>query len=582
MPNIDTRGTCPAAARPRARPMLGGLWAAAAATPLILGNGNFYTAEDGQPRAQAVVVVGGRITFVGSTADALRRTAQQARRIDLHGATVLPGLTDAHAHLSAIGERELTFNLEGTGSLAELKNKLRERAAQVAPGSWLFGRGWIESRWIPATFPTRKDLDEAAPDRAVVLERADGHALVANSLALQRAGIDRDTPDPPGGSIFKDSGGEPTGMLIDNAQDMVEHLLPPPTDAESSKALEVGAQRSVRMGWTQLQIAGNSFHEVDQLCRLYAAGRIQLRLYDAIRGPGGDARRLLSEGPSLHRCGDKLTVRTIKLYIDGALGSRGAALLEPYSDSPASHGLLVNTEATLFPILTAALRRGIQVETHSIGDRGNRIMLDLYERAFAAVPASQRAVAEPRWRIEHAQILSAADIPRFAQLGVIASMQPSHAISDLYFAPARLGPGRLAGAYPWRSLLESGAVVAGGSDAPVEKGDPLIEFYAAVSRRSLDGFADANWHPEQRVSRAQALKMLSLAPAYAAFEEKERGSIAAGKLADFTVLSGDIMTLPEPQILNTHVLMTVIGGDVVYAAPDAPTPMPAPDDALQR
>jgi predicted amidohydrolase YtcJ len=231
---------------------------------------------------------------------------------------------------------------------------------------------------------------------------------------------------------------------------------------------------------------------------------------------------------------------------------------------------LVNSTATLFPLLTAALRRGIQVETHSIGDRGNHIMLDLYERAFAAVPVSQRAVAEPRWRIEHAQILSPADIPRFAHLGVIASMQPSHAISDLFFAPARLGPERLAGAYAWHSLLDSGAVVAAGSDAPVEKGDPLVEFYAAVARRSLQGFADANWHLEQRVSRAQALKMLSLSPAYAAFQEGERGSIVAGKLADFTVLSADIMTIPEPQILTSHVLMTIIGGEVVYAVPDAP------------
>jgi predicted amidohydrolase YtcJ len=570
MPNIDTHGGKRGDRQAGARNMLGRLRVAAAAAPLILSNGNFYTAADDQPRAAAVVVVDGRITFVGETPDALRRAPPGARQIDLHGATVLPGLTDAHAHLSGIGERELTFNLEGTKSLAELKNKLRERAAQGERGSWLFGRGWIESRWIPPVFPTRQDLDAAAADRPVVLQRADGHALVANSLALKRAGIDRNTPDPPGGTIFKDAAGEPTGLLIDNAMEQVEHLLPPPTAAESAAALEVGARRSVRLGWTQLQIAGNSFHEVDQLCQLYAAGRIQLRLYDAIYGPSADANRLLSEGPAPQRCGGKLAVRGIKLYIDGALGSRGAALLEPYSDSSASRGLLVNSTATLFPLLTAALRRGIQVETHSIGDRGNHIMLDLYEQAFAAVPVSQRAVAEPRWRIEHAQILSPADIPRFAHLGVIASMQPSHAISDLFFAPARLGPERLAGAYAWHSLLDSGAVVAAGSDAPVEKGDPLVEFYAAVARRSLQGFADANWHLEQRVSRAQALKMLSLSPAYAAFQERERGSIVAGKLADFTVLSADIMTIPEPQILTSHVLMTIIGGEVVYAAPDAP------------
>jgi len=571
MPNIDTRAAnLSRSSGSGPRNMLGRLRAAAAAAPLVLGNGNFYTANELQPRAAAAVVVDGRITFVGATPDALRRAPPGARRLDLHGATVLPGLTDAHAHLSGIGARELSFNLEGTKSLAELKNALRARAAGGKPGAWLTGSGWIESRWSPPVFPTRQDLDAAVADRPVVLKRADGHALVANSLALQRAGIDQNTADPPGGSIFRDAAGTPTGMLIDNAMALVERLLPPPTAQETARALEVGARHSVQLGWTQLQIAGNSFHEVEQLCRLYAAGRIQLRLYDAIYGPSADADRLLSEGPDPQHCGGKLAVRGIKLYIDGALGSRGAALLEPYSDSSGSRGLLLNQPQDLFPLLTAALRRGIQVETHSIGDRGNRIMLDLYARAFAAVPVSERAVAEPRWRIEHAQIVNPSDIARFAQLGVIASMQPSHAISDLFFAPARLGPERLAGAYAWHSLLESGAVVAGGSDAPVEKGDPLVEFYAAVARRSLQGFADANWHPEQRVSRAQALKMFSVAPAYAAFQERDRGSIEVGKLADFTVLSADIMTVPEPQILTSHVVMTIIGGEVAYAAADAP------------
>ena len=583
MPNTDTRSRkvhdSPNSRRLMLRPLRAACLAVfsgfplchAAPAALVLDNGNIYTAAEAAPRAQAVVIVEGRITFVGSSTDALRRAPAGARRIDLHGVTVLPGLTDAHAHLEGIGMRELTFNLEGTSSLAELKNKVRERAGGLAPGAWVEGSGWLESRWQPPAFPTRRDLDAVSGDHPVVLTRADGHALVANSVALKRAGIDRNTADPPGGSISRDAGGEPSGMLIDRAQDLVMKLVPAPTEAETAKALEVGAQRSVRLGWTQLQIAGNSFHEVELLCRLYATGRIQLRLYDAIQGPGADAQRLLAEGPSINRCGNKLSVRGIKLYIDGALGSRGAALLAPYSDAPGSRGLLVNTEDTLFPILTEALRRGIQIETHAIGDRGNRIMLDLYERAFAAVPVNQRAVAEPRWRIEHAQILSAVDIPRFARLGVVASMQPSHAIGDLYFAPARLGPERLSGAYAWRSLLDSGAVVAAGSDAPVEKGDPLIEFYAAVTRKSLQGFSDANWHLEQRVSRAQALKMLSLSPAYAAFQEKERGSIEPGKLGDFSVLSADIMTIPEPEILTAHVLMTIIGGEVAYASPDAPT-----------
>jgi hypothetical protein len=467
--------------------------------------------------------------------------------------------------LAGIGFRELSFNLEHTASLTDFKKQLRERAKQGRPGDWLTGRGWIESRWTPAAFPTRADLDQVVNDRPVVLERADGHALVANSVALKRAGIDRRTPDPPGGKILMDPAtGEPTGMLIDNAMDLVQRLAPSAADQDVLKALEAGAQRSVKFGWTQLQIAGNSFHEVDLLCKLYAEGRIALRLYDAIYGPGPDVRRLLTEGPSINRCGGKLTVRSIKLYIDGALGSRGAALLEPYSDSPSSRGLLVNDPDVLYPILTQALKRGLQVETHAIGDRGNRIMLDLYERAFASVPLKDRPVAQPRWRIEHAQILDPVDIPRFARLSIIASMQPSHEISDMFFAPARLGVARLAGAYAWRSLLDSGAVVVAGSDAPVEKGDPRVEFYAAVARRSLDGVSEAALHPEQRVSRDQALKMLSIWPAYAAFQEKERGSIEVGKQADFTVLSDDIMSVPEPAILRTHVVMTIIGGEIVY------------------
>jgi predicted amidohydrolase YtcJ len=320
----------------------------------------------------------------------------------------------------------------------------------------------------------------------------------------------------------------------------------------------------VRLGWTQLQIAGGTLAEVERLCTLYREGRIRLRLRDAINGPGEDAQQLLAGRVARKPCGERFTVGTIKLYMDGALGSRGAALLAPYSDAPESSGLLLNTGAQLFPVLTEALRQGIQIETHAIGDRANRLVLDLYERAFAAVPPAERKVAEPRWRIEHAQVLDAADLPRFAALGVIASMQPSHAISDLYFAPARLGPERLKGAYAWRSLIDSGAVVAAGTDAPVERGDPIQEFYAATVRRSLDGFDDDDWHREERVSRAAALRMLTSAPAYAAFEERDRGTLEVGKLADFTVLSQDLMTVPEEKLLDTRVVMTVIGGEIAF------------------
>ncbi len=532
---------------------------------LLLLNANVYTADEKNPRAEAVLAVNGRITFVGSKAEAEKRAPQDVKRLDLAGLTVFPGLTDGHAHLEGIGERETSFNVEGVKSVAELKERLRTEAAKGKPGEWLSGSGWIESRWTPPTIPSKADLDAAVPDRPVLLWRVDGHGAVVNSLALKAAGIDRNTVDPPGGKILKDAAGEPNGMLIDNAIEQVSNLIPPAPEAELIKELDVGAARSVRMGWTQLQIAGNSFGEIDRLCALYQQGRIKLRLYAAIGGPGEDADRLLKSGPLLNHCSDRFTVRGIKLYIDGALGSRGAALLEPYSDSPGNTGLLVIEPETLMPVLAAALRQGVQIETHAIGDRGNRIMLDLYEKAFATVPVVERKVAEPRWRIEHAQHLTAVDIPRFAKLGVIASMQPSGAISDLFFAPSRLGPERLAFGYAWRPVIDAGGIVAAGSDAPVEEGNPIVEFYAAAVRKSAEGFSDANWHRELRVTRTEALKMLSLWPAYAAFQEKDRGSIEAGKQADFTVFATDLMTVPDDQILKSHVAMTIIGGEVVYS-----------------
>ena len=531
---------------------------------LLLTNATIYTGNSAQPRAEAVLAIDGRIAYVGTSAESLRRAPTDARRIDLQGQTLLPGLTDSHAHLSGIGWRELYFDLTGVESLAAMQQRLRERAAKDQ-SPWIVGRGWIESRWTPAAFPTRLDLDAAVADRPVVLERIDGHAIVVNSLALKIAGIARDTASPRGGEILKDPvTGEPTGMLIDGARALVEDLVPPPTEEELKLALETGANRSLRVGWTQLQYAGTTDTEIRLLCQLYAERKITLRLYAAIEGPGPDAERLLARGRGDRSCSERLVVRGIKLYMDGALGSRGAALLAPYSDSPKSIGLLRNEPDEILRIATAALKSGIQVEIHAIGDRGNRLVLDLYEKAFASVPPSERAVVEPRFRIEHAQVLAPADIPRFAKLGVIASMQTSHAISDMYFAPSRLGPDRIKGAYAWRSLLDAGAIITGGSDAPVEQGDPIIEFYAAVTRRTLDGYAGPDWGLEQRLTREEALRMLTYWPAFAAFQEKERGTIEVGKLADFTVLSADILQVPDAQILKARVAMTIVGGEVVY------------------
>ena len=536
------------------------------ATPaydLMLYNGNIYTGDESHPRAEVVMVHDGRITYVGTNEEANRLPAGPQRSIDLHGATVVPGLNDAHMHLGGVGFRELEFNLEGTTGIADLRAKLQARVASIGPKKWLTGRGWIETHWTPSAFPTRQDLDDLSPDNPVGLKRSDGHAIVANSVALRLAGIDRSTPNPTGGEILRDPAtGEATGLLVDNAMQLVGRLVPPSTAAETEQAFVVGAEREIALGWTGVQNAGHSYGDAELLRRLVAQGRIKLRIYDAVSGPGPDAERLFAAGPVISESNSRYTRRTVKLYIDGALGSRGAALLAPYADY-ASAGLLLNSPEKLRPFLAEAMRQGIQVETHAIGDRGNRLMLDLYAEA-QAVPVAERKVAEPRWRIEHAQILSQTDIPRFAKLGVIASMQPSHAIGDLYFAPKRLGPARLAGAYAWQSLLQSGAVVVSGSDAPVERGEPMIEFYAAVARRSLDGFANEDWHLEQRLTRAQALYAMTRAAAYAAFEEKERGTIEVGKWADFTVLSADIMQIPEPEILRTRCLMTIVSGEVVY------------------
>ncbi|MBV9009789.1 MAG: amidohydrolase [Verrucomicrobia bacterium] len=526
-------------------------------------NGNIYTVNDKQPRAEAVAVKGERIIFVGLNADAQKFRGPSTRVVDWHGATVVPGMTDSHCHIFGIGERELTLNLEGTNSLEAFLAKVRERVSTTEHGKWITGRGWIETFWKPPQFPTRADLDKIAPDNPVFFTRADGHAAIANSVALKIAGVTRDTPDPFGGKILKDKNGEPNGMLLDNAQDLVAAKFPKPTDAQREEALLAGIKREIGLGWCEIQNAGSDLDDQAIIRRAFDQAKIKLRMINAAWGPGPAANELLKDGATLNAYDHHFTQRTIKAIFDGALGSRGAALLAPYSDKPETSGYLTQKPEELRPMFAEALRRGIQVETHAIGDRTNRTILDLYEEAFKAVPTAQRKIAEPRWRVEHAQILSPQDLPRFAKLHVIASMQPSHAISDLFFAPARLGMARLAGAYAWNSLLKTGTIICGGSDAPVERGEPMIEFYAAVSRKSIHGEQGEGWHPEEAVSREEALKFFTVNAAYAAFEEKDKGSIEPDKLADFTVLSADIMKIPEPQILQTRCSMTVIGGEIV-------------------
>lgn len=531
---------------------------------LVFKNGQIYTVNERQPRAEAIAVKGSRIIFVGSNAGVRRYEGKSTRVFDLKGKTVVPGMTDSHYHLYGVGQREMTLNLEGTTSLADFLSKVKARVEQAKPGEWITGRGWIETFWKPPVFPTRQDLDRIAPANPVFLDRADGHGAVVNSAALKLAGIDRNTPNPFGGEISKDKAGEPNGMLLDNAQDLVTKHIPPTTREDAERAILLGVKRSIELGWCQIQDAGGSYTDVTLYRKLYDEGKIKLRIYKAVHGPSESAQQLLREGAIIGAYDGRFTLRTIKVVSDGALGSRGAALLAPYADKPETSGFLTVKEDELLPMLNEALRQGIQVETHAIGDRANRFTLDSYEKAFAAVPSARRKIPDPRWRIEHAQIVNPVDIPRFARLGVIPSMQPSHAIGDLHFAPSRLGIKRLEGAYAWQSFIKTGSILIAGSDAPVERGEPMIEFYAAVARRDMKGFSGEGWHPEQAVTREQALKMFTLWPAYAAFEEKIKGSIEVGKLADLTVFSADIMKISEPEILKVRCLMTIIGGEIVF------------------
>lgn len=520
---------------------------------LVIHGGIIHTGVAAQPVVEAVRIERGRIVALGSRDDVWTRGA---RAINLQGAAAFPGFRDSHVHLGGVGMTAMVLDLVGVASIAELQARLRAYAAQHREGA-IVGRGWIETHWPERRFPNRADLDEVIGDRPVVLERIDGHAAAVNSAALALAGIDANTPNPSGGVIERDSAGAATGMLIDNAMALVQSRLPAPTLTMQREALDQAMRLYASRGWTGVANMSTTLEEA-RLFEAFASEAPMPLQADIYLTPEA-ARDALARGP--YDVGD-LRVRGVKLYMDGALGSRGAALLAPYNDA-AGQGLLVTSIEELREHLRWARERNLQAATHAIGDRGNRLVLDAYRDLFADDPSVLRTA---RWRIEHAQVIEASDIPRFAAMGVIASMQPSHAISDLHFAPSRLGPGRLDGAYAWRSLLDSGATIAAGSDAPVERGDPLIEFYAACHRHDLNGFAGPDWRIEQRVSRAEALRMLSWGGAYAAFSEGERGTIEIGKRADLSVFSSDLMTVELAEIPRARALLTMVDGRTTHNA----------------
>lgn len=470
---------------------------------------------------------------------------------------MFPGFVDGHAHLSAIGERELTINLDGVASIDEMTTWLDAIAFNKPAGEIIYGRGWIETDWPEGRMPIAEDLDRAAPRNPVIYVRADGHALVANTAAMLAAGINNETPNPSGGAIERDETGAATGLFIDNAMDLITAQIVETTEADMSIALQTGAEIYARRGWTGLHNMSVSPREAPLMKALDLEGKLPLRVHNAYNPDGLE----LATNRAYET--DTIQNRAIKIYMDGALGSRGALLFAPYSDRPETSGLPLRSKDETIPLLRAAHDANVQIALHAIGDKANSDALDWMSQITGSDPA-------PRWRIEHAQILTPADIGRFGQTGIIASMQPSHAIGDLKFAPDRLGFDRLVGAYAWKGVLNTGGLVVGGSDAPVEAGTPLIEFYAAIARKTPQGESGPGWHPEQAVSREEALAMFTSGPAFASFQEDDLGTIEVGKIADLTVFDSDLMTLPEANILDAKPVATVIAGEIVWQSEDKP------------
>ncbi len=528
---------------------------------LILENGRFYTVDAKRPQATAVAIRGGRFVAVGGEADVAGLKGPSTTVVDLGGRTVVPGLADAHGHFTNLGASLQRLDFRGVASYDAIAAMVRRRAATARPGEWILGRGWDQNLWADAAFPTHDKLDAAAPDNPVYLTRVDGHAGLANLKAMALAGVSGSTPDPPGGRIVRDAQGRPTGTFVDGAQRLVEARIPPETDRQLTEQIRLADEACRRLGLTMVHDAGTTGRTLGLYEKLADEGTLQTRLYVMLRGSLAELRPFFARGPILDYHNFHVVVRAIKLYADGALGSRGAAMLEDYSDDPGNKGLLVTPPEVVYEQALAASRAGFQTCIHAIGDRANREVLDVFERVQNEVPGSKAL----RMRDEHAQILSASDIPRFAKLGVVASMQPTHCTSDMPWAPSRIGPKRIAdGAYVWQKLMKTGVVLAGGSDFPVEQPNPMLGIYAAITRQDVHGNPPGGWQPDQRMSRLEALQAFTINAAYAAHLEHQLGTIEAGKLADLVVLSRDVMTVPPPDILTTEVVKTMIGGKWVY------------------
>ncbi|MFN5168976.1 MAG: amidohydrolase [Cyclobacteriaceae bacterium] len=538
----------------------------------ILTGGTIYTLNDANPTAEAVVVAGDSIVFVGTQKEAEAWRGPETKMVNLNGRTLTPGFIETHGHIMGLGYNELNLDLMDVKSYEELVERVRQAVAKAQPGQWIVGRGWHQDKWDskPANmvkgFQTHELLSAASPDNPVYLRHASGHAGFANAKAMQIAGVNQLSVEQireassEGGEIIRDNLGNPTGIFNERAQSLITRHIPDNTTENDQQALELAMQACARNGITSFHDAGASRSNIDLFHQFKAEGKLTTNLYVMITGFDSELiYDWLRQGPEVDPNGN-LTIRSIKLNCDGALGSRGAWLLEEYSDRPGFFGMATLPMDTVMKISREGLKRGFQVCSHAIGDRANKEILDRYEIAL-----NENPVRDHRFRIEHAQHMRGADIPRFGQMGVIAAMQANHLSSDRPWAIDRLGEKRIKeGAYMWQSLLKTGAKVINGTDVPVEPVNPLNSFYASVTRKTLKGEPEGGFEPEEKMTREQALRSYTLDAAFGAFEERIKGSLEPGKRADFTVFSKDILTVAEGEILTTEVVMTVIGGKVIY------------------
>jgi predicted amidohydrolase YtcJ len=529
---------------------------------LILQHGVFYPVQPPGRVEGSLAVRGGRIAYLGADAGAVPLRGPRTRVIDLAGRTVTPGLIDAHSHLMEMGQSLFQVDLAGAPTYEEVVRRVQEAAAKVPAGTWVYGRGWDQNRWPGKAFPTHEPLSAAVPGHPVWLGRVDGHAVLVNARAMQLLGIGEATQDPPGGRFVRDAAGRPTGVLVDNATNVAERL-PSPTAAELERWLEAGARHCVAFGLTTVTDMGVGQAEIDAYEALRKQGKLPLRAALFLRDDEQLLARWLPQGPRIDPQA-RVTVRGVKMYADGALGSRGAALIEPYSDDPKNSGLLLTTGDHMEDVARRAVAAGFQVGIHAIGDRGSLIALDAMEKALGGPRP------EARFRLEHTQVVRVQDLERMARLGIIASMQPTHATSDMPWAEERLGARRLERAYAWRKVLNDGGRLALGSDFPVESADPRLGLYAAVTRQDLDGKPPGGWLPGERLTREEALRGFTLDAAWSLFLDGEVGSLEVGKRADLTVFARDIMTVPEREIPRVGVDMTLVDGQIVHEAGKAP------------